>query len=157
MRFLCKPRDGRVLFLTLATVLFFLCLAGLFARSADAQAPPPPDRGPSTDPVAPPRATDPLVPPVPTPPPTPPVASPPLTSQERLRAQSIDQLAEYLAHLRAEEKETVTVLKEKLRAQKQKLQSVGIELDENAMADKINHDWRNQESYDVDDGSVVDW
>ena len=34
---------------------------------------------------------------------------------------------------------------------------LGIELDENAMSDKINHDWRNQESYDVDDGSVVDW
>src|SRR5437763_16911493 len=34
---------------------------------------------------------------------------------------------------------------------------LGIELDENAMADKINHDWRNQESYDADDGSVVDW
>ena len=25
------------------------------------------------------------------------------------------------------------------------------------MADKIGHDWRNQESYDDDDGSVVDW
>jgi galactonate dehydratase len=34
---------------------------------------------------------------------------------------------------------------------------LGIELDENAMADKIGHDWRNQESYDVDDHSVVDW
>jgi galactonate dehydratase len=34
---------------------------------------------------------------------------------------------------------------------------LGIELDENAIADKINHDWRNQESYDSDDGSVVDW
>jgi len=34
---------------------------------------------------------------------------------------------------------------------------LGIELDENALADKINHDWRNQESYDPDDGSVVDW
>ncbi|MBS1876554.1 MAG: galactonate dehydratase [Acidobacteria bacterium] len=34
---------------------------------------------------------------------------------------------------------------------------LGIELDENAMADKIHHDWRNQESYDTDDGSVVDW
>lgn len=34
---------------------------------------------------------------------------------------------------------------------------LGIELDENAMADKINHDWRNPESYDADDGSVVDW
>jgi galactonate dehydratase len=34
---------------------------------------------------------------------------------------------------------------------------LGIELDEHAMADKIGHDWRNQESYDEDDGSVVDW
>jgi len=34
---------------------------------------------------------------------------------------------------------------------------LGIELDENAMTDKIGHDWRNQESYDADDGSVVDW
>jgi galactonate dehydratase len=34
---------------------------------------------------------------------------------------------------------------------------LGVELDENALADKINHDWRNQESYDADDGSVVDW
>ena len=34
---------------------------------------------------------------------------------------------------------------------------LGIELDENAMADKIGHDWRSPESYDADDGSVVDW
>ena len=34
---------------------------------------------------------------------------------------------------------------------------LGIELDENAMADKIGHDWRNPESYDADDGSVTDW
>ncbi len=34
---------------------------------------------------------------------------------------------------------------------------LGIELDESAMADKIGHDWKNQESYDDDDGSVVDW
>ncbi|HLJ94092.1 MAG TPA: galactonate dehydratase [Gemmataceae bacterium] len=34
---------------------------------------------------------------------------------------------------------------------------LGIELDENALADKINHDWKNPESYDRDDGSVVDW
>ena len=34
---------------------------------------------------------------------------------------------------------------------------LGVELDENALADKINHDWRNRETYDVDDGSVVDW
>jgi galactonate dehydratase len=34
---------------------------------------------------------------------------------------------------------------------------LGIELDEDAMADKIGHDWRNRETYDLDDGSVVDW
>jgi galactonate dehydratase len=34
---------------------------------------------------------------------------------------------------------------------------LGVELDENAMADKIGHDWTNREAYDVDDGSVVDW
>jgi galactonate dehydratase len=34
---------------------------------------------------------------------------------------------------------------------------LGIELDEDAMADKIDHDWRNPERYHPDDGSVVDW
>ncbi|RUL88732.1 galactonate dehydratase [Tautonia sociabilis] len=34
---------------------------------------------------------------------------------------------------------------------------LGIELDEDAMADKIGHEWTNPESYDVFDGSVVDW
>ena len=34
---------------------------------------------------------------------------------------------------------------------------LGIELDEDAMADKIGHDWRNPESYDADDGAAVDW
>ena len=34
---------------------------------------------------------------------------------------------------------------------------LGIELDDNAMADKIGHDWKNPQSYDEDDGSVVDW
>src|SRR5215471_11866039 len=34
---------------------------------------------------------------------------------------------------------------------------LGVELDENALADKLGHDWRNRESYDADDGSVVDW
>jgi galactonate dehydratase len=34
---------------------------------------------------------------------------------------------------------------------------LGVELDEAALADKIDHDWRNRESYDPDDGSVVDW
>ena len=34
---------------------------------------------------------------------------------------------------------------------------LGIELDENALADKLGHHWRNPETYDADDGSVVDW
>jgi galactonate dehydratase len=34
---------------------------------------------------------------------------------------------------------------------------LGIELDEDAMEDKIDHDWRNRETYDAFDGSVVDW
>lgn len=32
-----------------------------------------------------------------------------------------------------------------------------MEIDDNAIADKIGHDWRNPESYDEDDGSVMDW
>ncbi len=34
---------------------------------------------------------------------------------------------------------------------------LGIELDEEAMADKIGHAWKSRETYDLDDGSVVDW
>jgi galactonate dehydratase len=34
---------------------------------------------------------------------------------------------------------------------------LGVELDENALADKITHDWRNPETYHPDDGAVVDW
>lgn len=34
---------------------------------------------------------------------------------------------------------------------------LGIELDENKLADKIGHDWKNPETYDATDGSVVDW
>jgi galactonate dehydratase len=34
---------------------------------------------------------------------------------------------------------------------------LGIELNEHALADKIDHDWKNPESYDADDGSVVEW
>ena len=34
---------------------------------------------------------------------------------------------------------------------------LGIELDETAMADKIGHDWTNPQTYDEEDGSVVDW
>jgi len=34
---------------------------------------------------------------------------------------------------------------------------LGIELDEDALEDKIDHDWRNPETYQPDDNSVVDW
>jgi galactonate dehydratase len=34
---------------------------------------------------------------------------------------------------------------------------LGIELDDAQLADKIGHDWRDKETYDPDDGSVVDW
>jgi galactonate dehydratase len=34
---------------------------------------------------------------------------------------------------------------------------LGIELDDHALADKIDHDWKNPETYDSHDGSVVDW
>jgi len=34
---------------------------------------------------------------------------------------------------------------------------LGIELDEEKLADKLNHDWKNAETYDPDDGSVTDW
>ncbi|WP_416864789.1 MAG: galactonate dehydratase [Imperialibacter sp.] len=34
---------------------------------------------------------------------------------------------------------------------------LGIELDEDAIADKLGHEWHNQESYLNSDGSVVDW
>lgn len=34
---------------------------------------------------------------------------------------------------------------------------LGIELDEDAMADKLGHEWKNPETYNELDGSVVDW
>ena len=34
---------------------------------------------------------------------------------------------------------------------------LGVELDDRMLADKLGHDWRNPETYDEDDGSVVDW
>ena len=34
---------------------------------------------------------------------------------------------------------------------------LGIELDENQIANKLDHDWHNRETYDLNDGSVVDW
>jgi galactonate dehydratase len=34
---------------------------------------------------------------------------------------------------------------------------LGIELDEDALKEKMGHDWQNPETYDADDGSVVDW
>jgi galactonate dehydratase len=34
---------------------------------------------------------------------------------------------------------------------------LGIEIDEQALQDKLGHAWQNPETYDPDDGSVVDW
>ncbi len=34
---------------------------------------------------------------------------------------------------------------------------LGIELDDDALADQIDHDWMNHKSYSVDDGSAIDW
>lgn len=34
---------------------------------------------------------------------------------------------------------------------------LGVELDEDKIADKLNHDWTSPETYDAFDGSVVDW
>lgn len=34
---------------------------------------------------------------------------------------------------------------------------LGIELDDDAVAKKLGHDWKNREEYDQDDGSVMDW
>jgi galactonate dehydratase len=34
---------------------------------------------------------------------------------------------------------------------------LGIELDEQAVASKVGHSWKSAESYDEDDGSVLDW
>lgn len=34
---------------------------------------------------------------------------------------------------------------------------LGVELDDDLMEDKIGHDWKNPETYDPRDGSVVDW
>ncbi len=34
---------------------------------------------------------------------------------------------------------------------------LGIELDEDALADKIGHNWCNPESYHRDDGAVIGW
>ena len=34
---------------------------------------------------------------------------------------------------------------------------LGIELDEDAIQDKLGHEWKNPQTYDQRDGSVVDW
>jgi galactonate dehydratase len=34
---------------------------------------------------------------------------------------------------------------------------LGIDLDEEALAGNIDHEWKNPEAYDADDGAVVDW
>ena len=42
-------------------------------------------------------------------------------------------------------------------ARDQRPNVMGIEFDENALADKFGHGRRNSESYDADDGAAVDW
>jgi galactonate dehydratase len=34
---------------------------------------------------------------------------------------------------------------------------LGIELDEDKISDKLDHDWKNPQPFDPIDGSVVDW
>jgi galactonate dehydratase len=34
---------------------------------------------------------------------------------------------------------------------------LGIEVDEDQLPARLGHDWRNRETYDLRDGSVVDW
>src|SRR5689334_7810418 len=34
---------------------------------------------------------------------------------------------------------------------------LGVELDDQQMADKLDHEWKNREEYDADDHSVMDW
>ena len=34
---------------------------------------------------------------------------------------------------------------------------LGIELDDDAVKEKLGHKWRSTESYDEEDGSVMDW
>ena len=34
---------------------------------------------------------------------------------------------------------------------------LGVELDDDQIADKLDHDWRNPEVYSPEDGSVRDW
>jgi galactonate dehydratase len=34
---------------------------------------------------------------------------------------------------------------------------LGVELDDAKMADKLDHQWKNRDEFDVDDGSVMDW
>jgi hypothetical protein len=42
-------------------------------------------------------------------------------------------------------------------ARDQRPNVLGIELDDNAIADKLGHGRRNPESYDADRGAAVDW
>jgi galactonate dehydratase len=34
---------------------------------------------------------------------------------------------------------------------------LSIEIDEDALAEKLGHDWKNRQTFDRRDGSVVDW
>src|SRR5262245_57609750 len=132
MRHLCKTRNGAAL--TVGGLLVAACLlsvAGLLSRPAEAQAPPtlPRPTEPPQDPLPPPLAEPPL--------------APPSTrgSPQSLRGLGIDQLVDHLKTLRAQraelekqEKEAVALLREKLKEQRQRLQQLGIPLEEPAAA-----------------------
>lgn len=109
-------RHGTVLAASsLVVVACLLAVAGLFSRPAEAQTPPA-----SQPPVEPPRVPPPDVP-----------------RKEAFRGMSIDQLVEQVKVLRAQraelekrEQEAVTVLKERLKEQRQRLKQLGISLEE---------------------------
>jgi hypothetical protein len=121
-----RKRNAGIVCGLVGLLLAFIAYCSEPAGAQDAPSPfiPPP---PAT---APPPSASPVVPPPLVPIPAGSPATPrPLSSKEKLKSQSIEQLAEQLAFLRAEEKETLAVLKEKLREQTQKLQKLGIEPD----------------------------
>ena len=133
MRSLCRTRSGGIILgLGGLLVLFYLfTLMRIFPGPARAQALPTPGQLPAADaPISPsfPDSTRPASGSYALPP-----TQQPLTSREALQSQGIDQLVEHLNALRAkkaeldrQEKETVSVLREKLKQQKEKLQKLGI-------------------------------
>jgi hypothetical protein len=139
-----------------SAALLFLALAVVCSRPAGAQdAPPPPAgssvpvtsnptpplppvSGPSTAlPPGPAAAGDTAFPTASVPPPAASTPAPPPTRREALKAKTIDQVMTRLAaikdqqaELEKEKKEAEAVLKEKLKEQKEKLQKLGVNVDE---------------------------